>query len=194
MNKTLKLGKYPHNMIIDVFGKDSANAEEAVLIYTDMIKRLYPDGWGKHALVLKYYYMEGLTLGEIASEMDLCKERIRQILAKNKRMLQSVSLTLFPDEIPDDTMMSNDISQHFSVRTTHALFRYGIRTTDDILNISPDVLSGIHSIGKCGLEEIMRLVGQKYFDRWFPSIAGSVDVSKIDGNSIYRLCKNYKED
>ena len=191
-NTVAKLGKYPHNLIIDVFGKDSANADEAICVYTEMIKRKNPEGWEKYIRILKYYYMEGLTIADTAREMGLCSERVRQILCKNKRMLQSVSSTLFPNELIVETTSTSDFNRHFTVRAVNVLYRYGIRNAEDILNISPDVLIGIRGVGKSVLGEIMRYIGQPYFNKWWPKLANKVDVTKISDNDMYKLCKSYQ--
>lgn len=192
-NKAFKLGKFPHNMIIDIFGKDSANASEAFIIYTEVLKRKYPDGWEKYIRVLKYYYMEGLTIVDTAREMGVCSERARQILARNKHMMQSVSSTLFPEEITVETINASEFNKCFTVRTSNALFRYGIRNMDDILNVSPDVLIGIRGVGKCMLGEIMKYIGQQYFNKWWPNLANKVDIKQVSDMELYRLCKYYNE-
>lgn len=192
-NKAFKLGKFPHNMVIDIFGKDSANAGDALVVYTEMLKRKYPDGWEKYIRVLKYYYMEGLTIVDTAHEMGVCSERARQILARNKQMLQSVSSTLFPEEITVDTIDASEFNKYFTVRATNALFRYGIRNSDDILNVSPDVLIGIRGVGRCVLGEIMKYIGQEYFNKWWPNLANKVDAKQISDMEMYQLCKSYRD-
>ena len=184
-NTVAKLGKYPHNLIIDVFGKDSANADEAICVYTEMIKRKNPEGWEKYIRILKYYYMEGLTIADTAREMGLSAGRVRQILCKNKRMLQSVSSTLFPNELIVETTSTSDFNRHFTVRAVNVLYRYGLRNAED-------VLIGIRGVGKGVLGEIMRYIGQPYFNKWWPKLANKVDVTKISDNDMYKLCKSYQ--
>lgn len=192
-NKAYRLGKYPHNMVIDVFGKDSEHAEESIVIYIELLKRKYPHTWAKYAKVLKYYYQEGLTLVDIGLEMEYSRERVRQLLAKNKRMFQAVSSTLFPEEIPVETSTKESLKSQMSTRTSNILFRHGVTTKDDILNMSPDILVNIRGIGRWAIDDIMQYVGQEYFNKWWPHLANKVNCAEITDLEMYHMCKSYND-
>ena len=185
MNRKSKMANYPHNLIIDACGRDVEHPNTYISKFTDALKMRYPTTWEKYLMSLICYYNDGLSLTQTGLEMNLSRERVRQMLAISKRLLKSIIEGYFPEN-------ANKLKfSHVSVRAINALSRYGIETASDILNIPPDKMLNIPNIGRNSIGEIVRFAGDEYLKKYWPEIAGKVNIAILDNNTIYQIFKNY---
>lgn len=192
MVKEAKNAKYPHNFVIDTFEKDSANISPVIMDkLEELLRNRYADGALKYMAVLQYYYRDGLTMEQTANTMSLSRERIRQMIANLKRTMRIFGDILFPID-PDEYASELKSFTQLRARTSNALHRYGVSTIDEIVDIPPDILIDVRSVGPNGLKDIMEsCIGKDYLAKYWPDMVG-IDIKRMSSTDIYSLFKNYR--
>lgn len=141
-----------------------------------------------------FYFRDGLTLEKTGGKLNVCRERIRQIIERACRRLQNPAckevLTLGLDKYitqreelawkngfargqedkeMDIKLRSLNIEEikdlHLSVRTYNCLSRAGYYTVKDImLNLTPEKLARIRNMGNKSYIEVVEALEKVGFD------------------------------
>lgn len=181
-------GMWPYNLAEEVSGK-SKGSEEAEAF----VRRTYAPGLleeveklgDRQELVITLRYRSYLTLEDVAKELHVTRERVRQIEAKAIRILRSreslnhwllvpmerlleaqrerdelklklITLGRTEDLEPEPKLKSVGIDEmDLSVRAYNCLKRAGVNTLEDLQKINQKDLMKVRNMGRKSLEEII---------------------------------------
>lgn len=87
-NTTVYEAPYPYNLIQDITGEVCHNIIENDSILENALNYLNP----QEKLVMEKYYKQGMSYTDIGKELNLTKERIRQVVNKALRVLKTPAL------------------------------------------------------------------------------------------------------
>lgn len=148
----------------------------------------------KEKQIMQMHYDDGMNFEEIAKEMHVSRERIRQ---RHIRCLKKLShplrkdILMYGESVYDEMrrkyeqkkqekeneclkqiMHDDDIrnlpieKSEFSVRVRHGLLRHGILTVGDLISTNVEELWKIPHLGKGSIREIERYMHQHIGEQW----------------------------
>jgi DNA-binding CsgD family transcriptional regulator len=114
----------------------------------------------REATVIEMYFRNRKTLQQIAAELRLTRERIRQILGKAIRKLRHSSriniliggIGIEEHRPIEEHRISNE---HLSVRAFNSLMKANVQTVGELLRISEEKIRNIRGVGVTTSDEIL---------------------------------------